>query len=125
MINAELSFLGDFTAALTLIFISLENVVSDFLRYGDSWGFVHVLVSRKGAKEQRRKGKSYGVVSFIILRKSSRGDSGSLISGITSISGSSGQNSIDTSRLILTFPFCHPSERNLSISHGIPLNNCS
>jgi hypothetical protein len=43
MINAELSFLGDFTAALTLIFISLENVVSDFLRYGNAWGFVHRL----------------------------------------------------------------------------------
>jgi hypothetical protein len=34
--------LGDFTAALTLIFISLENIVSDFWGYGDSWGFVHV-----------------------------------------------------------------------------------
>ena len=101
MINAELRFLEDSTAALTLIFISLENVVSDFLRYGDSWGFVHVLVSRKGAKEQRRKGKSYDVVSLIIRRKSSSGDSGSLIS---SISGSSGQNSRVT--LILTFPFC-------------------
>ena len=101
MINAELSFLGDFTAALTLIFISLENVVSDFLRYGDSWGLVHVLVSRKGAKEQRRKGKSYDVASFSLRCISIRGDSGSLIS---SISGSSGQNSRVT--LILTFPFC-------------------
>ena len=115
MINAELSFLGDFTAALTLIFISLENVVSDFLRYGDSWGFVHVLVSRKGAKEQRRKGKSYDVVSLIIRRKSSRGDSGSLISAI---SGSSGQNSRVT--LIFIFPFCHSPELNLRISHSIP-----
>ena len=101
MINAELGFLGDFTTALTLIFISLENVGSHFLRYGDSWGFVHVLVSRKGAKEQRRKGKSYDVASFSLRCISIRGDSGSLIS---SISGSSGQNSRVT--LILTFPFC-------------------
>jgi hypothetical protein len=41
MINAELRFLEDSTAALTLIFISLENVVSDFLRYGNAWGFIH------------------------------------------------------------------------------------
>jgi hypothetical protein len=43
MINAELSFLGDFTTALTLIFISLKNVVSDFWGYGNAWGFVHRL----------------------------------------------------------------------------------
>jgi hypothetical protein len=43
MINTELSFLGDFTAALTLIFISLENVGSDFWGYGNAWGFVHRL----------------------------------------------------------------------------------
>ena len=98
MINAELRFLGDFTAALTLIFISLENVGSHFLRYGDSWGFVHVLVSRKGAKKQRRKGKSYDVASFSLRCISIRGDSGSLISG------SSGQNSRET--FILIFPFC-------------------
>jgi hypothetical protein len=55
MINTELSFLGDFTAALTLIFVSLENVGSDFWGYRNAWGFVHVLVSRKGAESQRKE----------------------------------------------------------------------
>lgn len=55
MINGELSFLGDFTAALTLIFVSLENVGFDFWGYGDSWGFVHFFISRRGAESQRRE----------------------------------------------------------------------
>jgi hypothetical protein len=53
MINAELCFLRDFTAALTLIFISLENVGFDFWRYGDSWGFVHIFCLNQDVQDLR------------------------------------------------------------------------
>jgi hypothetical protein len=89
MINAEVSFFAGFTAALTLIFIPLKNVVSDFWGYGDTWGFIHVFVSRRDAEAQRGGDEGYDVASFIIRRKSSRGDSGSLITSFSEDSSNS------------------------------------
>ncbi len=88
MVDGEVSFLGSFPAALAMVFIALEYVCPHFFWDGNSRSFAH------------------GVASFILRRISSRGDSGWLISGVCSISGSSGINSRVT--LILNFPFCQP-----------------
>lgn len=105
MVDSKVSFLVSFPAALAMVFIALVYVYPHFFWDGNSRSFAHYLVS------------------FIMRRISSRGDSGWVVSGVCSISGSSGINS--TLTLILIFPFCQPLAPIFRISQSIPSPNQS